>query len=110
MPMFDGGLILTTKPDRRDLLTVREVARLQGFTDDFVFYNSETSQYKDVLKALPPIVAKQIAEIILHVIRSSRVMRLDNPGEVLRARKRARVGNEREGGRSWVTSLSSAPE
>jgi site-specific DNA-cytosine methylase len=92
--MFDNGLILTTKTDRQDLLTVREIARLQGFRDDFVFYNSEISQYKDVLKALPPIVAKQIAEIILHVIRSSRVMRLNDPGESLRANKRARVENE----------------
>lgn len=61
-----------------------------------MFYNSEISQYKDVLKALPPIVAKQVAEIILHVIRSSRVMRLDDPAGSLRANKRARVENEGE--------------
>ena len=78
-------------------MTVREIARLQGFRDDFVFYNSERSQYEDVLKALPPIVAKRVAETILRVILSSRVMRLeDDPGESLRANKRARVENEGE--------------
>lgn len=77
-------------------MTVREIARLQGFRDDVVFYNSEARQYKDVLKALPPIVAKRVAEIILQVIRSSRVMRLEDPGEGLRANKRARVESEGE--------------
>jgi hypothetical protein len=61
-----------------------------------MFYHSEISQYKDVLKALPPIVAQRVAETILHVIRSSRVMRLDDPGESPRANKRVRLDNERE--------------
>jgi C-5 cytosine-specific DNA methylase len=84
MSMFNNGLnrlILKTKPVRRDLLTVHEIARLQGFRDDFLFYNSEISQYKDALKALPPIVARRVALTILHIIQSSRVMRLDDAGE-----------------------------
>jgi hypothetical protein len=61
-----------------------------------LFYNSEISQYKDALKALPPIVARRVALTILHVIQSSRVMRLDDAGEGARANKRARVENEGE--------------
>ena len=62
-----------------------------------MFYNSEKSQYEDALKAQPPVVTKWVAEIILSVIRSSRVVRLeDGPGESRRANKRARVGSEGE--------------
>ena len=90
---MNNSLILATILDRRDLLTVREIARLQGFKDDFMFYNSEESQYKDVLKALPPIVAKRVAETILHIIRSSRLVKLDDPGETPRASKRTKLEN-----------------
>lgn len=103
---FDIGLKLTTKLGRLDLVTVREIARLQGFSDDFVFYNSVILQYKDVFTAQPPIVAKQVAEVILQVIRSSRVIRLDEPGVSPRINKRPRFENE---GERSASSLSSAP-
>lgn len=55
-------LELTTRTtERGDLLTVRELARLQGFPDDFVFYGSKERQYEQVLEAFPPPVAKAIA-------------------------------------------------
>ncbi len=50
----------------------------------------------DVCRAMPPIVAQRVARTILHVIRSSLVMRLDDPRDALRASKRARVENEDE--------------
>lgn len=43
-------------------ISVREAARLQTFPDSFIFCGTKDSQYQQVGNAVPPILAKAIAE------------------------------------------------
>lgn len=45
-------------------LTVREVARLQSFPDDFIFFESLSSQYKMIGNAIPPLMSYSLARAI----------------------------------------------
>lgn len=53
-----------THPVLNRCLTVREAARIQTFPDDFVFYGPKTIQMKEVGNAVPPFLARAIAQVI----------------------------------------------
>lgn len=57
-----NGCNLHPKQDR--IISTREGARLQSFRDSFVFYGSKTSQYKQIGNAVPPLLARAIAETL----------------------------------------------
>lgn len=51
-------------PKRNRILTVREVARLQSFSDDFEFTGSGSDQHQQLANAVPPLLGKSIADQI----------------------------------------------
>ena len=54
-------------------LSVRELARLQSFPDDFEFKSSSISQQQQVGNAVPPLMAQAIAKTIRQMIKKNSV-------------------------------------
>jgi DNA (cytosine-5)-methyltransferase 1 len=55
-------------PVKHRALSIREAARLQTFPDSFVFCGTKDSQYQQVGNAVPPMLAKALAEHIYNYL------------------------------------------
>lgn len=64
-------------PTKDRIYSVREIARFQTFPDDFIFHGRTVkSKYQQIGNAVPPLIAKQVAEQLKHYIEKTKVSTL----------------------------------
>lgn len=68
----DGNRFIHYDPEQQRSITVREAARLQSFPDDFEFISNRGSAYQMIGNAVPPKLARAIAEAICELIKEEK--------------------------------------
>ena len=64
----DGLRFIHPDPEQGRSITVREAARLQTFDDDYEFICAQGANYKMIGNAVPPLLAKCIAEALKEIL------------------------------------------
>lgn len=54
----------SSHPELNRSITPREAARIQSFSDEFIFYGTKSEICKQIGNAVPPLLAKAIADQI----------------------------------------------
>lgn len=58
-------------PELDRAISIREAARLQTFPDSFIFEGTKDSQYQQVGNAVPPYLAKAIADSVIRILNNA---------------------------------------
>ena len=60
-----GGVVVLHHPNNKRRMSARELAAIQSFPDDYRFMGNNSSAYRQIANAVPPLLGKAIGDMLL---------------------------------------------